>query len=155
MGHPSCDADICRPAPPSSGRENLATIYPAKSSPKRGSRSAPWWIAGVRAAAITRREYLKHITSFRGFRVYDLAKLIGVDTTMPADLVQGMWDKLGPSTEEWRQMGLFGPAVKVPRKMHRCKTSCWGSPAGIRAVDRGRKAAMVPTSVSGRVARRG
>lgn len=61
------------------------------------------------------REYLKHITSFRGFRVYDLAKLIGVDTTMPADLVQGMWDELGPSMEEWRQMGLFGPAVEVPQ----------------------------------------
>lgn len=59
-------------------------------------------------------EYLKHITSFRGFRVYDLAKLIGVDTTMPADLVQGMWDELSPSMEEWRQMGLFGPAAKVP-----------------------------------------
>jgi uncharacterized protein (TIGR03086 family) len=60
-------------------------------------------------------EYLKHITSFRGFRVYDLAKLIGADTAMPADLVQGMWDELGPSIEEWRQMGIFGPAVKVPQ----------------------------------------
>ena len=60
-------------------------------------------------------EYLKHITSFRGFRVYDLAKLIGADTTMPADLVQGMWDELSPSIEEWRQMGIFGPAVMVPQ----------------------------------------
>jgi len=60
-------------------------------------------------------EYLKHITSFRGFRVYDIARLIGADTTMPADLVQGMWDELGPSMEEWRQMGIFGPAVEVPQ----------------------------------------
>ena len=60
------------------------------------------------------REYLKHITYFRGSRVYDLARFIGADTTMPAGLVQGLWDELSPQAEEWRQMGVFGPAVEVP-----------------------------------------
>jgi uncharacterized protein (TIGR03086 family) len=58
-------------------------------------------------------EYLKHITSFRGFRAYDIARLIGVDTTLPPELVQGMWDELSPEIDEWRKMGVYGPAVPV------------------------------------------
>jgi len=60
------------------------------------------------------REYLKHITSFRGLRVYDIATFIRADTTMPDDLVQGLWDEIAPDAEQWRQMGVFGPAVEVP-----------------------------------------
>lgn len=60
------------------------------------------------------REYLKHITSFRGFRVYDVAKWIGADTTMPPALVQGMWDELEPDMDTWREMGVYPPEVSVP-----------------------------------------
>jgi hypothetical protein len=63
----------------------------------------------------TAREYLKHITYFRGLRVYDIAKFIGADTTMPGDLVQGLWDEIAPAAEQWRQMGVFGAAVEVPQ----------------------------------------
>jgi uncharacterized protein (TIGR03086 family) len=59
------------------------------------------------------REYLKHITSFRGLRVHDIAKLIGADTTMAPDLVQGLWEVLSPQAEEWRKLGVYGPAVPV------------------------------------------
>ena len=59
------------------------------------------------------REYLKHITSFRGLRTYDIAKLIGADTALPPDLVQGLWDEIAPSAEEWRKLGVYGPAVAV------------------------------------------
>ena len=59
------------------------------------------------------REYLKHITSFRGLRAYDIAKFIGADTTMSDALVQGLWDEIAPDAEQWRQMGVFGPAVEV------------------------------------------
>ena len=62
------------------------------------------------------REYLKHITSFRGLRVYDIAKFIGADTTMPDDLVQELWDEIAPEAEQWRQMGVFGAAVEVPER---------------------------------------
>ena len=61
------------------------------------------------------REYLKHITYFRGLRVYDIAKFIDADTTMPDDLVQGLWDEIAPAAEQWRQMGVFGAAVEVPQ----------------------------------------
>ena len=60
------------------------------------------------------REYLLHITSFRGFRVFDLSKAIGIDTRMPDDLVQAMWDELAPHFDEWRQWGVYKPAVDVP-----------------------------------------
>jgi hypothetical protein len=60
------------------------------------------------------REYLKHVTSFRGFRAYDIAKWIGASTHLPDELVQGMWDEFAPDVEEWRAMGVFGPAVTVP-----------------------------------------
>lgn len=60
------------------------------------------------------REYLQHVSYFRGIRVYDIARIIGVSTKMPDDLVQGMWDILRPHAEEWRKMGVFKPEVKVP-----------------------------------------
>jgi uncharacterized protein (TIGR03086 family) len=60
------------------------------------------------------REYLRHITSFRGFRTYDIARWIGASTALPPDLVKGMWDELAPDMEAWRAMGVYGPAVAVP-----------------------------------------
>jgi uncharacterized protein (TIGR03086 family) len=60
------------------------------------------------------REYLKHVASFRGLRAHDIAKFIGADTTLPPDLVEGLWEVLSPQAEEWRRMGVYGPAVPVP-----------------------------------------
>ena len=60
------------------------------------------------------REYLKHVTSFRGFRAYDIAKWIGVSAQLPDELVQGMWDEFAPDVEQWRALGVYGSAVAVP-----------------------------------------
>lgn len=60
------------------------------------------------------REYFKHITSFRGFRAYDIARWIGANTTLPPELVQGLWDEILPEIDVWRQIGVFGPPVPVP-----------------------------------------
>jgi uncharacterized protein (TIGR03086 family) len=60
------------------------------------------------------REYLRHVTSFRGFRVFDIASWIGASTEMPPDLVQGMWDVLSPDMEAWRAIGVYRAAVPVP-----------------------------------------
>lgn len=60
------------------------------------------------------KEYLRHITSFRGFRAVDIARVIGVSDRLPGDLVQGMWDSFTPDIEDWRKMGVFGPAISVP-----------------------------------------
>ena len=60
------------------------------------------------------REYLRHITSFRGFRVYDIARWIGASTAMPPALVEGMWEVLSPDMEAWRALGVYKAAVPVP-----------------------------------------
>ncbi len=62
----------------------------------------------------TARDYLKHVTCYRGFRTYTLAKFIGVDATMPSELVDGLWQEVVPEIDGWRAMGVFGPAVDVP-----------------------------------------
>jgi hypothetical protein len=58
-------------------------------------------------------DYLQHIIIFRGFRGYDVAKLIGIDTIMSPELVQGLWDELSPVAEQYRQMGVFPSAIEV------------------------------------------
>jgi uncharacterized protein (TIGR03086 family) len=60
------------------------------------------------------REYFWQINQFRALRAHDIAKVIGADPTLPDELVQGIWDELAPHIEEWRKIGVFGPAVAVP-----------------------------------------
>ncbi len=60
------------------------------------------------------REYLWQINLFRGMRTWDIAKLLGIDPALPDDLVQGLWDEVTPVAEEWRKIGVFGPAFTVP-----------------------------------------
>ena len=62
----------------------------------------------------TTREYFWQINMFRGLRARDIARVIGVDASLPPDLVQGIWDEVSPHAEEWRAIGVFGPAVAVP-----------------------------------------
>jgi uncharacterized protein (TIGR03086 family) len=60
------------------------------------------------------REYLWQINGFRGLRANDIARVIGVDPTLPIELVQGLWDEITPHVEERRAIGVFGPAIPVP-----------------------------------------
>lgn len=60
------------------------------------------------------REYLQHIISFRAFRSYDIAKLIGADTAMDDDFVAALTEELAPVVEGYRKMGVFPPAIEVP-----------------------------------------
>jgi hypothetical protein len=59
------------------------------------------------------REYLQHNVSVRAFWSYDIAKLIGADTTMADDFVQALMDEFSPVVEGYRRMGLFPPAIAV------------------------------------------
>lgn len=60
------------------------------------------------------REYLQHIISFRAFRSYDIAKLIGADTAMADDFVDALLNEFAPVIEGYRKMGVFPPAIEVP-----------------------------------------
>ena len=60
------------------------------------------------------REYFWQINGFRGLRANDIARAIGVDRTLPPELVQALWDEISPHAEEWRAIGVFGSRVEVP-----------------------------------------
>jgi len=62
----------------------------------------------------TAREYLWQANNFRALRAHDIGRVIGVDAKLPDELVQGVWDEISPHAEEWRAIGVFGPAVPVP-----------------------------------------
>ena len=64
----------------------------------------------------TAREYFWQINMFRGLRAHDIARVIGADVNLPNDLVQGIWDEISPKAEEYRQIGVFPPAVPVPKE---------------------------------------
>jgi len=59
------------------------------------------------------REYFWQINQFRALRAHDIAKVIGVDPSLPDDLVHGIWDEVSPRAEEWRAIGVFSAAVPV------------------------------------------
>ena len=60
------------------------------------------------------REYFWQITQFRTFRAYEFAVLIGVDPTIPIELVRGVRAQLEPHIDGWRAIGIFAPEVPMP-----------------------------------------
>jgi uncharacterized protein (TIGR03086 family) len=58
-------------------------------------------------------DYFKHITVFRSYRAWDMAKFLGVEPELSDELLQGMWDEFEPEAEGWRKMGVFGSQVEV------------------------------------------
>ncbi|TMC10177.1 MAG: TIGR03086 family protein [Chloroflexi bacterium] len=60
------------------------------------------------------RGYLWQVTSFRAFRAHELARILGLDPTLPAGLVQALWDEFLPRAEEMRGLGVFREPVPVP-----------------------------------------
>jgi uncharacterized protein (TIGR03086 family) len=62
----------------------------------------------------TAREYLWQVNQFRGLRAHDIAAVVGADTRLPDELVQGLWEELVPNIETWRSIGVFPAAVPVP-----------------------------------------
>lgn len=59
------------------------------------------------------REAITHPTSFRVFRAYDFAKVIGVNRALPVELAEGAYAMIAPHADEWRQMGVYKPARPV------------------------------------------
>lgn len=59
------------------------------------------------------REALWHAIVFRAMRAHDVAKAIGIDSDLPDDLVQAVWEIVEPHAEEWRAQGVFGPKIEV------------------------------------------
>ena len=62
----------------------------------------------------TAQEYLWQVSSFRGLRAVDIARIVGVEADLPDDLVTGLWEEIAPHAEQWRAIGVFPAAVPVP-----------------------------------------
>ncbi|MFI5240271.1 MAG: hypothetical protein ACHQUB_00995 [Candidatus Saccharimonadia bacterium] len=57
---------------------------------------------------------ITHPTSFRIFRAYDVAKLIGVDRKLPDDMLESFYSEVLPEVDFWRKMGIFKAAQEFP-----------------------------------------
>lgn len=62
----------------------------------------------------TMGEALEHMSIYRAFQAWSIAKFIGLDYSLPPDLVEGLWERVMPNVETWRSIGVFGPEVEVP-----------------------------------------
>lgn len=60
------------------------------------------------------REYFWQINGFRTLSAHDIARIIGVDPQLSAELVQGVYDEIYPNIEEWRSIGVFPAPQPVP-----------------------------------------
>ena len=58
--------------------------------------------------------YFEHVAIYRAFQAWSIAKLIGLDYSLPPELVDALYDIVVPQIDDWRAMGVFGPAVDVP-----------------------------------------
>jgi hypothetical protein len=59
-------------------------------------------------------EAFEHMSIYRAFQAWSIAKFIGLDYSLPPELVEGLWERVMPSVEAWRSIGVFGPEVEVP-----------------------------------------
>jgi hypothetical protein len=57
--------------------------------------------------------YFEHAATYRAFQAWSIAKLIGLDWSMPPALVDLLWEIVLPQADEWRELGIFGPEVPV------------------------------------------
>jgi uncharacterized protein (TIGR03086 family) len=58
-------------------------------------------------------EYLLHVTIFRGLGAYDIAKLTGTDSALPAEVADDLVELVAPHAEALRAMGVFGPEIEL------------------------------------------
>ena len=58
--------------------------------------------------------YFQHVSVYRAFQAWSIAKLIGLDFHLRPELVDALWEQIVPQAEDWRAMGVFGPAIEVP-----------------------------------------
>ena len=59
------------------------------------------------------REYLSQLTIDHVIHSWDLARAVGGDEQLDADLVDFAYRALSPQAEGWRAAGVLGPAVEV------------------------------------------
>ena len=75
-------------------------------------------------------QYFEHISIYRAFQAWSIARFLGQDYSLPPALVEGLFRFIVPQSDAWREMGVFGPAIPVPEGADRetellCITGYW------------------------------
>jgi hypothetical protein len=55
-----------------------------------------------------------HLSVYRAFQAWSIAHLVGLDFSLPDEVVDGLNEGVLPYIDEWRAMGVFPPEVEVP-----------------------------------------
>lgn len=59
-------------------------------------------------------EGFAHLATYRAFQAYSIAKHFGIPFHLSPELVAGFNEHVVPHTDEWRQWGVFPPAIEAP-----------------------------------------
>lgn len=59
-------------------------------------------------------EGFAHLATYRAFQAYSIAKHFGIPFHLSPDLVEGFNEHVTPHADEWRQWGVFPPAIDPP-----------------------------------------
>ncbi|HEU0206456.1 MAG TPA: hypothetical protein VFQ74_07185 [Pseudolysinimonas sp.] len=60
------------------------------------------------------REGFLHLAVYRAFQAWMIARLVGMDYSLPSQVVDGMNEWVIPHLADWRAIGVFPPAQDVP-----------------------------------------
>jgi hypothetical protein len=71
-----------------------------------------------------------HLAVYRAFQAWSIAKLVGLDFSLPDDVVDGFNDEVVPHIDEWRSMGVFPAEITPPagadaETVLLCKVGYW------------------------------
>ncbi len=59
-------------------------------------------------------EGFAHLATYRAFQAYSIAKHFGIPFHLSPELVAGFNEHVVPHADEWRQWGVFPPAIEAP-----------------------------------------
>lgn len=59
-------------------------------------------------------EGFAHLATYRAFQAWSIAKHLGIPFHLSAELIGGLNEHVTPHADEWRQWGVFPPAIDPP-----------------------------------------
>ncbi len=59
-------------------------------------------------------EGFAHLATYRAFQAWSIAKRCGIPFHLSPELIDGFDEHVVPHADEWRQWGVFGPAIDPP-----------------------------------------
>ncbi|WP_279365685.1 hypothetical protein [Microbacterium testaceum] len=59
-------------------------------------------------------EGFAHLATYRTFQAWLIAKEFGIPFHLSPALIAGMTEHVTPHADEWRQFGVFPPAIELP-----------------------------------------